>query len=170
MGDPKKPRKKYSTPRNPWQADQLSRELHLMGTYGLRKKQDLWEAETELSRIRKQARRLLAEPIEKRMADENKLLRALSRRGIIASTAALDDVLGLTIENLLERRLQSIVKQKGLTPSIHAARQAVVHGHISVKNRVTTIPGYIVETDEEPTVRLKESSALAAATTGTATQ
>lgn len=161
MGDPKKPRKKYSSPRNPWQADQLSRELHLMGIYGLRNKRELWKTETELSRIRKQARKLLAEPIEERMEEESKLLKSLSRKGIIGVASTLDDVLGLTVENLLERRLQTVVKQKGLASSIHLARQMVVHGHIKVKDRVVTIPGYLVRADEEPTVRVREGSPLA---------
>lgn len=161
MGDPKKPRKKYSTPRNPWQADQLSRELHLMGVYGLRNKRELWKIETELSRIRKQARRLLAQPVEERIDDETRLLKALSRRGIISEAATLDDVLGLTVENLLDRRLQSMVKQKGLSSSIHTARQMVVHGHVKIMDRVVTIPGYLVRTDEEPTVRIKEGSSMA---------
>ncbi len=161
MGDPKKPRKKYSTPRKLWQADQLSRELYLVGKYGLRNKRELWKAETELSRIRKHARRLLAEPIDERMEEENGLLRSLSRKGIVGGSPVIDDVLGLTVENLLERRLQTIVKNKGLVSSIHTARQAVSHGHIKVKDRRVTIPGYLVRVEEEPTVRVKEGSTLA---------
>ncbi len=162
MGDPKKSRKKYSTPRNQWQSDQLSRELHLMGTYGLRNKRELWRTETELSRIRKQARQLLAQPVEERMNDETKLLKALSRKGIISEAATLDDILGLTVENLLDRRLQSMVKNKGIAPTIHKARQIVVHGHVKVRDRVITIPGYLVMGEEEPTVRVREGSNVAA--------
>ncbi|MFQ6135163.1 MAG: 30S ribosomal protein S4, partial [Nitrososphaerales archaeon] len=111
--------------------------------------------------IRKHARRLLAESIEERMEEENRLLRALSRKGIVGGSPTLDDVLGLTVENLLERRLQTVVKNKGLVGSIYTARQAVSHGHIMVKDRVMTIPGYLVRVDEEPTVRVREGSALA---------
>ncbi len=34
MGDPRKPRKAYQTPRHPWRKDQLEEELHLVGEYG----------------------------------------------------------------------------------------------------------------------------------------
>ena len=156
MGDPKKPRKNYKTPRNLWQIDQLAKDLNIMGIYGLRNKHELWKAETELSRIRKQARMLLAEPIEKRMESESKLLNSLSRKNIVSSGALLDDVLSLTVENLLERRLQSVVHRKGIVPTIQMARQAVVHGHIKIKNRVMNRPGYTVEADEESTVQLSE--------------
>ncbi len=166
MGDPKKPRKKYSTPRKPWQADQLSRELFLLGTYGLRNKRELWKASTELSRIRKHARRLLAEPVDERMEEENSLLRSLSRKGIVGGAPTLDDVLGLTVENMLDRRLPTVVKSKGLVGSVYAARQAVSHGHIKINDRVVNIPGYLVKVDEEPTVRIKEGSPLAALRVG----
>ncbi len=161
MGDPKKPRKKYATPRMTWQADQLARELWIVGKYGLRNKRELWIAETELSRIRNQARKLLAEPIETRVEAEKRLLKSLSRKGLIGSSPSLDDILGLIVESLLDRRLQSMVKSKGLVPSIQAARQAVTHGHVKVGDRRVTIPGYLVRINEESTVRLIEGSNLA---------
>jgi len=160
LGDPKKPRKKYVTPRKAWQADQLARELHLVGTYGLRSKRELWRMETELSRIRKQARMLLAAPEEERALNESKLLSYLSRIGIVGSMPTLDDVLGLTVEDLLERRLQTIVMRKGLASSIHHARQLIVHGHVKIGDRVVTVPSYIVGAAEEAKVRLREDSPL----------
>jgi len=138
-----------------------------MGIYGLRNKHELWKAETELSRIRKQARMLLAEPIEKRMESESKLLNSLSRKNIISIGALLDDVLSLTVENLLERRLQSVVHRKGLVPTIQMARQVVVHGHIKIKNRVMNRPGYTVEAGEESTVQLSEGHNVGAPKTET---
>ncbi len=167
MGDPKKSRKKYSSPRKLWQADQLSQDLYILGKYGLRNKRELWKAETELSRLRKQARKLLAESVDKRFREEQNLLSSLSRKGIIGGSPTLDDILGLTIENLLERRLQTVVKNKGLVKSIHLARQAVSHGHIVVNDRVVTIPGYLVRVEEEPSVRFRVKSALADISVGT---
>jgi len=161
LGDPKKPRKKYDTPRKAWQADKLSRELHLVGTYGLRSKRELWRMETELSRIRTQARRLLAEPPEQRAVDEGRLLKSLSRIGAVGATPTLDDVLGLTVENLLERRLQTIIRKKGLASSIYQARQLIKHGHVKIGDRVVTIPSYIVSSTEESAVKIREGSPVA---------
>ncbi|MEM3437719.1 MAG: 30S ribosomal protein S4 [Nitrososphaerales archaeon] len=160
MGDPKKPRKKYSTPKHPWRSDQLSQELYIIGTYGLRNKRELWKAHTELSRIRKQARMLLAAPQEIRAKKEKELLLSLSNRGIVDLKSSLDDVLGLTVENLLERRLQTIVWRKGIAVSPYQARQLITHGHIKVGDRIITRPGYIVKRDEYDKVRLSENSAI----------
>jgi len=54
MGDPKKQRRKYETPRFPWRTDTLQKELNLIGQYGLRNKRELWRHETALSKFRKQ--------------------------------------------------------------------------------------------------------------------
>jgi len=157
MGDPKKPRKKYTTPKMPWRSDQLSRELYLVGTYGLRNKHELWKVHTELSKIRKQARTLLAEPPEIRVKKEKQFLSSLMRRGIIEEDVSMDDVLDLTIERLLERRLQTIVWRKGIAISPYQARQMITHKHIMLGDRIVTRPGYMIKRDEKD-VRLSESS------------
>jgi small subunit ribosomal protein S4 len=160
MGDPSKPRKKYSSPRHPWRADQLAEELYYLGTYGLRNKRELWRAKTELSRIRKQARNLLAAPDEVRAREEKRLLDRLKRMGVVDDGATLDDVLSLTVENLLERRLQTVVWRLGLARTPYQARQMIVHGHIMVGDRRVTIPSFIVERGMEEKVRIREDSPL----------
>jgi small subunit ribosomal protein S4 len=162
MGDPKKPRAKFNPPRNPWQSDQLSQELYLLGTYGLRNKRELWRAQTYLSNIRKQARQLLAAATEVRGREEPKLLSHLGRQGLIQiPSPSLDDVLSLTIENVLERRLQTLVWRRGLARTPYQARQFVSHGHVSLNERKVTIPSYLVSPTEEGTLRFVEGSSLA---------
>lgn len=154
MGDPKKARKQYSRPRSPWRADQLAQELYLLGTFGLRNKRELWKAQTQLSSVRKQARTLLAATQAVRLREEKKLLDSLIRRGLIREGATLDDILSLTIEDMLARRLQSMVFKKGMALSPLHARQLIVHGHITVGDRVITVPGYEVGGPEEAAVKL----------------
>ncbi len=154
MGDPKKARKQYSRPRSPWRADQLAQELYLLGTFGLRNKRELWKAQTQLSAIRKQARTLLAATEQVRLREEAKLLDSLRRRGLVIEGATLDDILSLTVEDTLSRRLQTMVFKKGMAISQLHARQLIVHGHIAIGNRVITIPGYEVGHDEEGKVTL----------------
>lgn len=136
------------------------RELETVGTFGLRNKRELWKVETELSRIRKGARALLALPHEVRRVKETKLLSSLNRMGLVSGDATLDDVLSLKIEDLLERRLQSMVMRK-FSKSPSQARQMVVHGHIVINDRIVNIPGYIVGRDEEPNVILRPDSPYA---------
>jgi small subunit ribosomal protein S4 len=149
MGDPKKPRKTYSRPKNPWRSEQLAQELYLVGTYGLRNKRELWKTQGELSNVRKQARHLLAASPEVRAKDGKKLLDSLTRRGLVSGGVILDDVLNLSVEDFLGRRLQTLIYKKGAAVSPLQARQLIVHGHIKIGNRIIDIPGYHVTADEE---------------------
>jgi len=160
MGDPKKQRKKYATPRFPWRTDVLQSELKLQGQYGLRNKRELWRHKTEISRFREIARSLLGMPAEQRERMEKQLLERLNRLGILPETAVLDDVLDLTIEDILERRLQSMVFSKGLTKSIFQARQLITHGHIAIEGKRVPTPSYLVLRDEEAKIAYAPTSSL----------
>ena len=154
MGDPRKSRKQYSRPRSPWRADQLAQELYLLGTFGLRNKRELWKSQTHLSSVRKQARTLLAATEQVRLREERKLLDSLRRSGLVSDAATLDDILSLTVEDVLSRRLQSMVFKKGMAVSPLHARQLIVHGHVAIGGRVITIPGYEVGHSEEGAITL----------------
>jgi len=153
MGDPKKQRRKYETPRKPWDMVRLREELRLIGEYGLRNKRELWKYQTMLSRFRHRARALLALPPEVREREAKILLDKLYRMGILSRDADLDKVLDLKVEDLLERRLQTIVYKLGLAKSIMQARQMIVHRHIAVGDKIVRIPSYMVKRGEEELVR-----------------
>ena len=161
MGDPKKQRKKYETPRFRWRKDILQEELKLLGQYGLRNKHELWRHKTMLSKTRGIARSLIGKTPEERAKMENELLTRLKKRGVLEETAVLDNVLDLSIEDLLERRLQTIVFRKGLTRTIFQSRQLITHGHVNIGNRRVTVPSYIVSKEEEKQVMYSPQSALA---------
>jgi small subunit ribosomal protein S4 len=161
MGDPKKQRKKFDTPRFKWRKDILQEELKLQGQYGLRNKHELWRHKTTLSKTRGIARSLISKTPEERAKMENELLARLKKLGILQDTAVLDNVLDLTIEDILERRLQTVVFRKGLARTVFQSRQLITHGHVSIDNRRVTIPGYIVAKEEEPQVIYSPESAVA---------
>ena len=161
MGDPKKQRKKFDTPRFRWRKDILQEELRLIGQYGLRNKHELWRHKTMLSKTRGIARSLIGKMPEERMKMENDLLVRLKKIGILDETAVLDNVLDLSIEDLLERRLQTIVFRKGLARTIFQSRQLITHGHITIGNRRVTIPSYLVSKVEESTVTYLPQSTVA---------
>jgi len=158
MGDPKRQRRKFDTPRFPWRKDILGEELKLLGTYGLRNKHELWRHETQLSKFRGIARSLIGRPAEERMKMENELLTRLKKIGVLQETAVLDDVLDLSIEDLLERRLQTLVFRKSLTKTVHQARQLITHRHIALDGKRVTVPGYLVSREEEKTLNYAADS------------
>jgi len=160
MGDPRKQRRKYETPRFPWRTDILQSELRLQGQYGLRNKRELWRHKTTMSRFREIARSLSGMPAEERRKVEKQLLERLNRLGILPETAVLDDVLDLSLEDILERRLQTIVFNKGLAKSIYQARQLITHGHIAIDGRRVPSPSYLVLREEEAKIAYAPTSSL----------
>ena len=105
--------KVYATPRRPFEKARLDQELKLIGEYGLRNKKEVWRVKFTLAKVRKAARQLLTleEKEPRRLFEGNALLRRLVRIGVLDETKMkLDFVLGLKIEDFLERRLQTQVR------------------------------------------------------------
>ena len=153
MGDPKKTKRKYSRPRKPWDKTRLDEERIIKENYGLKNKKELWMTEKMLKNKRQNARKLLALELEKRIKREKEILDSLKTIGILKGNATLDDVLGLKIEEFLERRLQTIIWRKGMANTPKQARQFIVHGHIAINGKKVSTPSYIVKADEEEKIK-----------------
>uniref|UniRef100_A0A336LRU5 Small ribosomal subunit protein uS4 n=1 Tax=Culicoides sonorensis TaxID=179676 RepID=A0A336LRU5_CULSO len=144
--------KTYVTPRRPYEKPRLDAELKVIGQFGLRNKREVWRVKYSLAKIRKAARELLTleEKNEKRLFQGNALLRRLVRIGVLdESRMKLDYVLGLKIEDFLERRLQTQVFKLGLAKSYHHARVLIRQRHIRVRKQVVNIPSYVVRLDSQ---------------------
>ncbi|KAF0852239.1 40S small subunit ribosomal protein uS4 (rpS9) [Andalucia godoyi] len=142
----------YRAPRRPFEKERLEQEVKLCGEYGLRAKLEIWRMNFLLGHIRKTARVLLTrdEKDSQRLFEGAALLRRLNRLGLLGETEQkLDYVLGLKVENLLERRLQTVVFKKGLAKSIHHARVLIKQGHICVGKQVVTSASFMVRVDAE---------------------
>ena len=161
MGDPKFPSKHYNTPSHPWQKVRMEQESNLMHQYGLKNKKEIWRADTKVREMRRQARKLTAKASETQAQKEKVLLLAkLNRLGMLEQDSALEDVLRMNPENILDRRLQTQVYLQGLSSTVKQARQLIVHGHISVDGSVTRVPGMTVTRLQEKNIIYSPSSAL----------
>jgi len=160
MGDPKLPRRVWRKPKRPLNYELKMEELKTLGTFGLRTKRELWKTNTELSRVRHQARSLLALRQEVREEKEPILMKSLARIGLVSNDATLDDVLNLNVDDLLSRRLQTIVSKKLGFKTPYQARQAVIHGHIMIGDRKIDIPSYTVSVGEEDSIHFTPESKI----------
>ncbi|KAK3030847.1 hypothetical protein RJ639_035776 [Escallonia herrerae] len=132
--------------------ERLDAELKLVGEYGLRCKRELWRVQYALSRIRNAARMLLTldEKDPRRIFEGEALLRRMNRYGLLdENQKKLDYVLALTVENFLERRLQTLVFKTGMAKSIHHARVLIRQKHIRVGRQVVNVPSFLVRVDSE---------------------
>ena len=48
MGDPKQPRKKYDTPRHPWNKARIDAEKEIKKDYGLKNNKEIWKFNSKL--------------------------------------------------------------------------------------------------------------------------
>jgi small subunit ribosomal protein S4 len=162
MGDPKFSRRSYDTPSHPWQAERIKAEVEVVREFGLKNKTEVWKAQTILRNFRKQSRDLQARlrTGDAQAAKESEaLLTKCARMGLLPVTGAtLNDVLLLKEGNILARRLQTIVFDKGLSSTVKQARQLIIHGHIYLNGHKVTVPGYIVSRGEESSVEYNTAS------------
>ncbi len=161
MGDPKKFRKKYETPIHPWNKKQIDEEKILVKEYGLAKKKEIMVAEHFLKKYMGIAKRLIASQTAQGKVEKKQVLNKLQGLGLISVNAELDNLLGLELKDVLERRLQSIVYRLGLAHSMKQARQFIVHRHIMVGDKEITAPSYLVSLSEENKIMFKPKSSLA---------
>ena len=149
MGDPRKFSNKYEHPKRLWEADRIKEEKGLKREYGLRTMRELWVMNQELKKMRREARRLLSVTQEERERDLPKLMNKLARLGILSVDSKLEQVLSLSVRDVLERRLQTRVLKRGLAKTAKQARQLITHGFISVKGKKVDSPSYLVPVSED---------------------
>jgi len=149
MGDIRKKRRLYSRPKKLYDRVRIDAENEIVKKYGLKNKKEIWKAKSFVSKLRKRAKDLIGTQKEKQQTFFEKL----NRMGI--SVSEISDVLGLTEENLLNRRLQSVLVKKKLARSPNQARQLIVHKNVIVGKNVVNIPSFLVTRDLEDKISLK---------------
>jgi small subunit ribosomal protein S4 len=165
MGYPGKNTKQYSSPKRRFEKSRIESERVLAITYGLRNKREIWRATEVLRKHRSGAREVLAMTSSigeapKTIARRDELVATLQRYGLLGQDAAMDNILSLKVEDILERRLQTIVYRKGLARSPKQARQLITHGHIAINGQRVSVPSYMVSISEEAGVMYYATSAL----------
>src|SRR3989344_8248307 len=134
---------KYARPRKPFESARIAEENNLLKQYGLKNKKEVWKTVAKVNYYRGRAKALARSHIE----EQEVLFNKLKALGIKADN--ISDVLGLKVEDFLNRRLTTIVANKKLASTVKAARQMTVHKKITIDGKVVNSPSYLVEVSEE---------------------
>ncbi len=161
MGDIKRIRKKYQTPMHPWVGPRIEEERKLKRDYGMRNKKELWRMDSRLKSFKDRAKALLAQRDDQARKEERQLLDRMTRLGLLPAGAGFDDILGLSIQNLMDRRLSAVMVKRHLARTMKQARQMVTHRHVMVGGKVVTSPGYLVTVSEEAAIGFAPRSGFA---------
>lgn len=142
----RKSRKKYKKPIKAWDKQKIESEREILKEFALRKKKEIWVTEGILRKFRQMARTCAAKK-DKEM--ENVIVKKMIRLGLLNDGAGLDDMLGMSLNDILGRRLQTIIFKKGFANSMKQARQFIVHGHVIIGGKKIVYPSYMVSKEEE---------------------
>lgn len=74
------------------------------------------------------------------------------------SEKKLDYVLGLTLSQFMERRLQTLVAKRKIASTVHHARILIRQRHIAVGKQLVTIPSYMVRVSSEQHIQFAPTS------------
>lgn len=149
MGDIKRKSKLYSRPKKLFESTRIESENAIQKKYGLKNKTEIWKASAKVSTFRNRAKKLISDNGK----DSEDFFRRLQNLGLEVQTTA--DVLGLTVENVLDRRLQTFVYKKGLATTPLQARQLITHKNVVVDGRIVNIPSFNVTKDLENKISLR---------------
>jgi len=146
----RKQHKKYTSPRKLFDKVRIDEENILLKNYGLKNKREIWKADFAVNKVRSQAKDLITASAEK----QKEFIERLIAKGLVKKGAQIDDVLALTKEAILERRLQTIVFKKGSAKTAKAARQLITHRHVVMDGEIITVPSYFVNLGDENKISL----------------
>lgn len=142
-------KKRYSRPKKAYEKSRIDEENLLLKKYALKNKLEVWKTTAKVNYFRKRAMALA------KCSNEEQQILFSKLKALGLKTDSISDVLALKIEDLLERRLPTVVARKGIAKTPREARQMVTHRRITIDNNVTDSPSYLVTVDEENKIALK---------------
>jgi len=145
----KRKSKAYLRPKHLYEKERIQEENLLAKKYGLKNKTEIWKSIAQVSYFRRRAKALVKESYEEQKAFFEKL----SSLGFKVNKIV--DVLALRVEDLLERRLSTIVVKKKIATTPKQARQMITHKRILIDGKAINVPSYIVSVHEEGKIQLR---------------
>lgn len=148
----KRKHKKYQRPKRLYDSARIKAENKLADRYGLKNKKEIWKTQAKVNYFRSRAKSLITADKETQQRFFNKL----NQLGLKINSVA--DILSLTIEDLLKRRLSTVVAERGFASTPKQARQMIAHKRVLLNARVMNVPGHIVKVDEENAIEIKRKA------------
>lgn len=146
-------KKIYARPRKMYEKSRIEEENKLVEKYGLKNKREIWKTLAKVNYFRTRAKALAQSPPQEQEVLFNKL------KYIGLNVSSISEVLALQVEDLLKRRLPTIVAAKGFANTPKQARQMIVHKRLLVNGNAVNIPSYLVPVSFEHSITVKKGKA-----------
>lgn len=162
MGIVKKQRKKRVFHKKRWDKATIELEKELVRDYGIRRKREIRKFELILKKIKEQAKTFNKQRMTEDDLEVREFLTGLIEDGFLkVENPKIDDVLDISLRDILDRRLTSIVYKKKLARTPRQARQFIVHGHVAINGKKVDTPNLLVPVALEDKIDYFEKSPLA---------
>ncbi len=148
-------KKKFDWPKKLYDKPRIDSENKIVSQYGLKNKREIWKTESKIKYFRTRAKELITASTE----DQQIFLSNLHKSGLKVNSIA--EVLALNVEDLLKRRLSTVVYHKGLANTPDHARQMIVHKKVLVGDKMMNSPSYLVSAQEENEIKIKQRKVVA---------
>lgn len=146
--------KTYVRPKKAYEKSRMEEENKIAEKYGLKNKREIWKTIAKVSYFRRRAKALAKSSNE----EQEVLFSKLQDLGLKVNSIA--DVLALNVEDLLNRRIQTVLLHKKLANTIRHARQMIVHRKVTINGNTVTTPSYLVSVEDEKTLSLKKENKI----------
>jgi small subunit ribosomal protein S4 len=141
-------KKRYSRPKKAFEKARIEEENLILKKYAMKNKKEIWKAIAKVDYFRRRAKALA------KLSNEEQEVLFSKLRALGLKTNSIADVLALKLEDILERRLPTIVFKKGLAKTTKEARQMVSHKKVMIHSRVIDVPSYLVSLEEENSISI----------------
>ncbi len=145
---------RFSSPRKLYDKNRIKEENKLVEIYGLKNKREIWKAEAKVKYYRNRAKLLITSEKE----EQENFFAKLSSLGL--NVQSISEVLALNKEDILKRRLSTIVWKKNLAKTAKQARQMITHKKVLVDDNAVDVPSYLVPVVYENKISLKNSNKI----------
>ncbi len=141
-------KKRYSRPKKAFEKARIEEENLILKKYAMKNKKEIWKAIAKVDYFRRRAKALA------KLSNEEQEVLFSKLRALGLKTNSIADVLALKLEDILERRLPTIVFKKGLAKTTKEARQMVSHKKVMIHSRIIDVPSYLVSLEEENSISI----------------
>ena len=160
MGHPRKAKKSYSKPKVRCEKSRIEEEIKITREFGFKNKKEIWKLDGMLRGFKGQAKKLSALNTEQSKKETDQLFARLQRYGLLTADVSYDAVLGMTLKDLISRRLQTVLVDRKLARTPKQARQFIVHGHVMIGDKKITSPSHMVTVADEQHLGFHGKSSL----------
>nr|BAS01513.1 ribosomal protein S9 [Lotharella vacuolata]BAS01634.1 ribosomal protein S9 [Lotharella vacuolata] len=148
----KKHTKMWYKPLIPNERSRSVGELITISKYGLKNKREIWKNELFLSRIKKFAG---SSTLQSRYTKNSRTKRysiiwfCFKFNFIRLNNDGRNLIVGVSLSDLLKRRLQTFVYQIGCAQTIHESRILIMHKYIKIRDQIVNKPAFLVKMENE---------------------